>query len=54
MTVKPGQTYKGKVSGEFTLERIAKENGQPVFYITTAQHPTPFALTLVEMREELK
>lgn len=51
MTIKPGQTYEGKITGEFTLNRIEKVNGQPVFHISTPQH-SGFTLTLDEMREE--
>lgn len=51
MTVKPGNYYLGKIAGEFKLNRIAKENGQPVFIIETI-NSSNIRLTLEEMREE--
>ena len=51
MTLKPGNIYKGKISGEFELNRIKNVSGQPVFVISTTNHSN-IELTLDEMREE--
>ena len=51
-TVKPGNDYKGKVSGEFHLVRIKNVNGQPIFVINVYQTTSTIELTLDEMREE--
>lgn len=52
MTVKPGNYYIGKITGEFKLETIKNVNGQPVFVVTTATNEKGFELTLAEMKEE--
>lgn len=51
MTLKPGNTYKGRISGEFVLNRISKVNGEIVFFISTLNHSN-VRLSLTEMREE--
>lgn len=51
MTIKPGNYYEGKITGEFKLNRIAKVNGQPVFIIETVNN-SHIELTLAEMKEE--
>ena len=51
MTVKPGNYYIGKITGEFKLENIYKNNGKPIFEITNL-HESTIQLTLEEMREE--
>ncbi len=52
MTVKPGNYYIGKITGEFKLETIKNVNGQPVFVVTTSTNEKGFELTLAEMKEE--
>lgn len=52
MTVKPGNYYIGKITGEFKLEKIKNVNGQPVFVVTTPANEKGFELTLAEMRQE--
>lgn len=51
MTLKPNNYYKGRITGEFKLNRIAKVDGQPVFIIETVNNDH-IELTLAEMREE--
>ena len=51
MTIKPGNYYEGKITGEFKLNRIAKVNGEPVFIIETVNN-SHIELTLAEMKEE--
>lgn len=51
MTIKPGNYYVGKITGEFKLNRIKNVNGQPVFVIETVNN-SHIELTLSEMKEE--
>jgi vancomycin resistance protein YoaR len=51
MKLKPGNTYEGKVIGEFDLLRIKNDNGKPVFIIATVNHHH-IELSLEQMREE--
>ena len=51
MTVKPGNHYIGKITGEFELLKIKNVNGQPVFVIENI-HESVIELTLEEMKEE--
>ena len=51
MTIKPKNYYKGKITGEFRLNRIKNVDGQPVFVIETVNN-SHIELTLAEMKEE--
>lgn len=51
MTIKLGNYYEGKITGEFKLNRIKNVNGQPIFVIETVNNGH-IELTLAEMKEE--